>query len=109
MARLISGNMYSDSDIHQESYRKDIYTGCVILGYSLCLCGAYIAKLNMITYPYNAAVHENDTVGAVKEMIEEVEGIPLDQIRLIFAGKQLEDDKILSCRFNEHRCGAWRR
>jgi hypothetical protein len=32
----------------------------------------------------------------VKEMIQEMEGIPIDQQRLLYAGKQLEDDRTLS-------------
>ena len=41
-------------------------------------------------------VEANDTVDKVKSMIQGREGVPLDQQRIFYAGKQLQDRRTLS-------------
>ena len=41
-------------------------------------------------------IEPSDTVARIKERVEEKEGIPPAQQRLIYAGKQMTDDKTAS-------------
>lgn len=41
-------------------------------------------------------VKDTDTISSIKDKIRDIEGIPQDQMRLVFNGKQLEDNNTIA-------------
>ena len=55
-----------------------------------------IQVLSLTNKKFEILVNSNDRVRTIKDKIKEVEGIPPDQMRLIFGGALLEDEHFIS-------------
>jgi len=70
-----------------------IFLLCMLSGHQVFALQLYVKTLTGKTFTLDVESHF--TIGKVKNIIQEQEGIPVDEQRLVFSGKVLEDERTL--------------